>query len=270
MTRALIRSLTVGSELSLPSGCRAIVYGISAEYGTNAFEHQLAPQPRVVDDIDCGEFAYTDTDVDTVTLAKQLAGPGVTVRCPLDGWEQRRPRREDMRLAATLLDHLNDHLEQYHHALWWGMDPNRRFMLLDGFVGPNGRSLASSLDNRLMAIVGNSMVFPVARGLNLDPTITASGAAKQLDLLSKYSPTSAVLPYRISFPSWGVFAESVMGTCNSCEDIDDSKNWRWEQSPIDDVPAPTADTLSRRAAPEGLTPTQPPSRSSRSRRARRP
>jgi hypothetical protein len=258
VSRAAIRSLTVRSELPLPSGCRAIAYGISAEYATASFEHQLVAQPRVVDDIDCGEFAFTDTSVDVVNLAKQLAGPGLTVRCPLDAWEQRRPRFEDVRLAAALLDHLNDHLEQFHQDLWWSMDPNRRFMLLDGFVGPNGRSLASCIDNRLMAIVGNSLVFPVARGLNLDPTIRATGDTKQVDLLSKYRPTKAVLPYRISFPTRGVFAESVMGSCNSCEDIDDSKNWRWEESPIDDVPAPTADTASRRVEVGGLAPTQPP------------
>jgi hypothetical protein len=259
VTRAAIRSLTVRSELPLPSGCRAIAYGINAEYATANFEHRLVDQPRVVDDIDCGEFEYSDTNVDTVSLAKRLSGPGLTVRCPVDAWEQRRPRFEDIRLAAALLDHLNDHLEQYHQELWWSMDPNRRFMLLDGFVGPNGRSLASCIDNRLMAIVGNSLVFPVARGLNLDPTIRATGDTKQLDLLSRYRPAQAVLPYRISFPTRGVFAESVMGSCNSCEDIDDSKNWRWEESPIDDVPAPTADTGSRRVEVGGLVPTQPPS-----------
>jgi hypothetical protein len=259
VTRASIRSMTVRSELPLPSGCRAVAYGINADYSTAGFEHRLVMQPRVVDDIDCGEFAYSNTNVEIVNLAKQLAGPGLTVRCPLDAWEQRKPRLEDVRLAAALLDHLNDHLEHFHQVVWWAMDPNRRFMLLDGFVGPNGRSLASCIDNRLMAIVGNSLVFPVARGLNLDPTIRATGDTKELDLLAKYRPTSAVLPYRISFPTRGVFAESVMGSCNSCEDIDDAKNWRWEQSPIDDVPAPTADTASRRADIDGLTPTQPPS-----------
>ncbi|HEX9259807.1 MAG TPA: hypothetical protein VF855_09755, partial [Acidimicrobiales bacterium] len=246
------------SELPLPTGSRAVAYGISAEYSTDRFDHGLVAQPRVVDDIDCGEFAFSDTSVSTVNMARLLAGPGMTVRCPLDAWEQRRPRLEDVRLAAALLDHLNDHLEHYHHVIWWSMNPNRRFMLLDGFVGPNGRSLASCIDNRLMAIVGNSLVFPVARGLNLDPTIRASGGSKQLDLLARYRPTSAVLPYRISFPTRGVFAESVMGSCNSCEEIDDSKNWRWEQSPIDDVPAPTADTSTRRSEPQGLTPTAPP------------
>jgi len=138
------------------------------------------------------------------------------------------------------------------------MNPNRRFMLLDGFLGPNGRSLASCIENRLMTIVGNSLVFPVARGLNLDPSIRTKTSAETPDLLSAYRQRKATLPYRISFPTRGVFAESVMGSCNSCEDIDDSKNWRWEESPIDDVPAPTADTASRRTAPPDLAPTLPP------------
>jgi hypothetical protein len=258
VTRAAIRSITIRSELPLPTGCRAIAYGMSAEYSTMGFDHTLVNQPRVVDDIDCGEFAYTDTSVNAVTLARLLAGPGVTVRCPIDAWEQRMPRLDDIRLAAALLDHLNDHLEQYHQVLWWSMNPNRRFMLLDGFLGPNGRSLASSIENRLMAIVGNSLVFPVARGLNLDPSIRTKTSAETPDLLRAYRRGNAVLPYRISFPTRGVFAESVMGSCNSCEDIDDSKNWRWEQSPIDEVPAPTADTASRRTAPQDLAPTMPP------------
>jgi hypothetical protein len=227
VTRAAIRSITIRSGLPLPTSCRAIAYGMSAEYSTIGFDHTLVNQPRVVDDIDCGEFAYTDTSVNAVNLARLLAGPGVTVRCPIDAWEQRMPRRDDVRLAAALLDHLNDHLKQYHQVLWWSMNPNRRFMLLDGFLALNGRSLASCIENRLMAIVGNSLVFPVARGLNLDPSIRTKTSAETPDLLRAYRRGNAVLPYRISFPTRGVFAESVMGSCNSCEDIDDSKNWRW-------------------------------------------
>jgi hypothetical protein len=257
LTRARIKSLTIRSDLPLPMGARAIAVGINAEYESEAFEHRLLSQPGLVDDIDCGEFAYDGTAVDPAKLAKVFAGPGVSMRCPLDEWEQRVPRFEDLRLSAMVLDHLNDNLEYYHHCIWRAMDPNRRFMLLDGFVGPNGRSLSSSLENRLMAIVGNSLVFPVAPGVQLDPTITTVGTGDGVDLKHYYSQGHP-LPYRISFPTRGVFAESVMGSCQACEDIDDSKNWRWDVSPIDDVPTPTADTATRRFEPQGLTPTQPP------------
>src|SRR6185369_4606165 len=90
---------------------------------------------------------------------------------PLDAWEQCNPRKDDERLAAELVEHLNDNFEYYHHAIWWTMDPNRRYMLLDGCYAPgsDGRSVASVVENRLIGIVGNSVVLPVARGVHLDP-----------------------------------------------------------------------------------------------------
>jgi hypothetical protein len=48
----------------------------------------------------------------------------------------------------------------------------------------------------------------------------------------------------------------VMGNCNACETIDDSKFWRWEESPIDEPPAiEPASTATRRAEPATVTPT---------------
>jgi hypothetical protein len=53
-----------------------------------------------------------------------------------------------------------------------------------------------------------------------------------------------------------VFAEAVMGSCNSCEDIDDSKFWRWEESPIDEPPSIDPISMAtRRVEPTSLTPT---------------
>jgi hypothetical protein len=76
------------------------------------------------------------------------------------------------------VEHLNDNLEYYHHAIWWAMDPNRRYMLLDGYLAPNsnGRSVASVVENKLIGIVGNSLVMPVAPGNNLDPRFRAERA----------------------------------------------------------------------------------------------
>ena len=73
--------------------------------------------------------------VPTVTLV--APGDGAALSTPLDAWEQRNPRTEDRALSAALIDHLIERLEFYHHALWWTMDPNRRYMLLDGFVAPH-------------------------------------------------------------------------------------------------------------------------------------
>ena len=96
----------------------------------------------------------------------------VRIYTPLTRHEQRKPREEDKEVARQLLDHLNEHNERYHHVIWWRMSPDRRYMLLDGFEAPNsgGRSVASVVENKLVGLVGNNMIMPVARGYHLDPT----------------------------------------------------------------------------------------------------
>jgi hypothetical protein len=93
--------------------------------------------------------------------------------------ELRDPRKDDLALVNRLLDHLNANLEEAHSAVWRGFSEQRRFLLLDGIILPpkskgNGRSLASLVENELIGIVGNNLVFPVAQGLNLDPNFGLS------------------------------------------------------------------------------------------------
>jgi hypothetical protein len=132
------------------------------------------------------------------------------------------------------------------------MSPERRFMLLDGVILPGskglGRSLASLVENDLIGIVGNSLVFPVAKGLNLDPNFGLS------DSLTDYYMVAASDPISISVPTKGVYAEAMMGHCNSCEEKDESRFWRWEESPIPDSPTEInpISTESRRAEPGNL------------------
>ncbi len=133
------------------------------------------------------------------------------------------------------------------------MTAQRRFMLLDGII-LNGkgeeRSIASLVENDLISIVGNSLVFPVAPGLNLNPDFGMK------ESLTEFYMTAAAEPISVSVPTKGVFAEAVMGKCNSCEKIEEDRFWRWEESPIPD--SPTAinpiNTDTRRADPGNLQP----------------
>jgi hypothetical protein len=140
------------------------------------------------------------------------------------------------------------------------MDPNRRYLLLDGFIAPDagGRSVASVVENRLIGIVGNCLVMPVAPGQQLDCTYAFADATPE-DLRHLYSADPAP-PMRISVPTSGVFAEAVMGKCNSCEAIDDTRFWRWEEAPIPDQPTLIAplSTDTRRTTPPSLAPDQFP------------
>lgn len=257
ISRADIQQLIIKSHNGLPPGCRAIVNTATLRYRTRLFEHPLVDDRQANDDIDLPVVQVTFPDLlGSVKVTEVAPGLGAAVATPLDAWEQRNPRTDDRALAAELLDHVNEQLEYYHHAIWWTMDPNRRYMLLDGYVapGPDQRSIASVVENRLIGIVGNSLVLPVAHGVHLDPRVDVTDPTKPGDLRSLY-PAEAVHPARVSLPTRGVFAEAVMGACNACETIDDSKFWRWEESPIDEPPAiEPASTATRRTEPPAVTP----------------
>lgn len=268
--RADISGMIIKSSVPLPPGCRVIVNSVSLRYQTRLFRHDLINDQRVNDDIDLPLVAYTGatnipppplppgfpTDwIPVQGLTPLRAGNGALIFTPLDEWEQRSPRFEDIRLSSELIEHLNANLEYYHHAIWWTMDPNRRFMLLDGYVAPNagGRSVASVVDNTLIGIVGNSLVMPVALGNQIDPQFKLAAGAT---LLKYYDPQSPAPPSRVSLPTRGVFAEAVMGDCNACEEIDDTRFWNWQESPIDEPPALDMTALtSRRSEPNAGTPT---------------
>lgn len=210
----------------------ALVQSGLMKYKTDHFDGFLFNYQRISDDISKDDPAHIYT------------GPSQE--------ELRNPRLEDVASTNQLIDHLNDNLEHYHSAIWLKMTPQRRFMLLDGIIlngKGQGRSVASLVENELLTVVGNNLVFPVAPGLNLNPDF---GTKESLD---DFYQVAVSEPLSISIPTKGVFAESVMGNCNSCEEKDESRFWRWEESPIPD--SPTAinpiNTDSRRAEPNMQT-----------------
>lgn len=219
VTRAQIDRVRLSfTGITLPAGVEAIVDSGSMYYRTDHINHHLFRDQRVLNDL---------TDA-----AEILA--------PLDTEEKRNPRELDRRQSEALLDHLNYHVEYYTRATLRNMHPNRRFMLLDGVIAPNaaGRSVASVVENRIIAIVGNSLVMPVAAGVKLDSTYRF-GENTPEQLIELYATDPAPL-MRVSLPTRGVFAEAVLGKCNSCELIDETVFWRWEEAPIPDSPTPIA------------------------------
>jgi hypothetical protein len=217
--RAEIERVRLSLGISnLPPGALLVVDSASLRYRTDHLSHHLFQNRRISNDLTLGD------DVEIAT--------------PLDTLEKRNPRELDVRLSDELVAHLDEHVEYYHRAIWLSMDPNRRYLLLDGFIAPNasGRSVASVVENRVVGVVGNSLVMPVAAGQELDPTYRFADATPR-DLRHLYAADPAP-PMRISLPTSGVFAEAVMGSCQSCEQIDDTRFWRWEEAPIPDRPVP--------------------------------
>ncbi len=188
---------------------------------------------------------------------------GVLLYCGPSAEELRNPKQEDINETNILIRYLNDNLEECHIWIWNSMTPERRFMLLDGIKLriKNGeeRSVASLVENRLIGVVGNSLIMPVAAGLELNPDFERkmlnSDTGELIPLIEYYDQTP-LDPISISIPTKGVFAEAIMGKCNSCEIKDERRFWRWDEAPIPDSPT-TINPInmdSRRADPGNLQP----------------
>jgi Papain-like cysteine protease AvrRpt2 len=239
-TRAQLARVRLTSPPDLPGDAPIVVDSVTFRYRTDHYAGDLITNRRVQNDLGIGD--------------------DVEMLCPLNALEKRNPRERDRRTAEDLLDHLDEHTEHYHRAIWLQMDPNRRYLLLDGFVAPDsgGRSVASVVENRVIGVVGNSLVMPVMPGVKLDSTYEFADATTE-DLRHLYAGASAP-PMRISTPTKGVFAEAVQGKCNSCEVIDDTRFWRFEEHPIPDRPTSieALSTASRRRTPPSLRPDEFP------------
>jgi hypothetical protein len=237
ITRAGITRVRLGiGGLSVPVQVEMIVQSGSMRYRTDFVTGDLFDDYRIQNDLSTADQAEIAT--------------------PLTKFEKSNPRQSDRKEARLLLDILNERVEFFHRLIWLTMDANRRYMFLDGVLAPDagGRSVASVVENRIFGIVGNSLVMPVVPGLQLDPTYTFARETQE-DLRHLYAADPPP-PMRISVPTRGVFAEAVLGQCNSCEKIDDTRFWHWEEAPIPDSPTAILplSTASRRLTPPSVVP----------------
>jgi hypothetical protein len=270
VTREQIAKFVIFSthDLTQAARSRVVVRRAMLRYRTQHYDGTLIRNDAVNNDLKSATIDFGGGNL--------IPSDNVVLFTPLSSDEMRNPKKEDEELVRRLLVHLNGSLEYYHRSIWQRMDPQRRFMLLDGFIAPHsgGKSVASVVENRVIGIAGNSLIMPVAPGYKLDPSyqpepelddqgnpvLGADGKPlmKPVDLLSHYEPTTPIPPYRISVPTRGVFAEAVMGACNSCEKKDDSRFWRWEESPNPDQPTainPIGTNPPQRSDPGELNPT---------------
>ena len=82
----------------------------------------------------------------------------------------------------NFLLHLNQNLDYYHRLIWCKMDANRRFAILDNRIAPNtgAKSIASVVDNKIIGVVGNSIIMPLSAGLSLDPILKEHNPSQTL------------------------------------------------------------------------------------------
>ena len=167
---------------------------------------------------------------------------GTQLYIPLTSNDKRNPKLEDEYIVHELIEHLNSNIEYYNKILWTNLDPDRRFMLLDGFniqtytvSGQRSvmRSLASVVKNELITITGNSLVLPVADGYRVSRggilEETENQAIESINLIEDYKPLTPIPPYRLSVPTRGVFMEAIQGNCDACELVKENSSQDWDR-----------------------------------------
>ncbi|MGZ5134320.1 MAG: hypothetical protein ACXWCG_04190, partial [Flavitalea sp.] len=156
---------------------------------------------------------------------------------------------EDERCCVNKLkNHLAGNSFHYKKAIWLQEDPNERanrFKTMLTNIG--GEAIIDLIDNRPIDVLGDYVVFP-ARKFHEN--------SEELNALEKVKVEKLM-----TLPTRGVFAEAKLGHCNASEEIDDTRFWDWQTSPITED-APGIDNVninaSKNVAPN-LTPTQLPS-----------
>jgi len=252
-TREDLQQMTVSTSDALPAGSVANLTRVSLHYYTDHFDTS-AESVRASNDLN---------KVDTGDVDPQ----GALALLPLTPWEQQDLRRVIEDAVDQLIVHLNANLVYYHKVIWWLMDRDELYMLLDGFTAPygrrfengawvedTGRSLASIVEREPVGILGNTLVYRVAAGAFLGVGDHPSPQAAH-DYYHDSKGRSQ--PLRVSLPTDGLYAQALMDTCIACEDHFGSTDW------VLSDPEPGLESLvdqlgSRRASPEGMTPTPLP------------
>ena len=179
---------------------------------------------------------------------------------PLDEEYFIDPVASKMQDVRDLQEHINTHLYRYLKAIWWALDRDYLYTVLDRHYttvqNAEGEvreiSLASVCGRDPLGIVGNALVFPIATGNFLGFGGFSSSDELRENYLGDVEPSE---PIRISLPTDGLYARALMDECNACEEHQGSTDWVLTDELKELIPFQQANLASRRAEPQGLDPT---------------
>lgn len=162
-------------------------------------------------------------------------------------------------LATMLMDHIASNYFHYQKALWLAKDPDERIASLEGYLWPFEESVAADgSPNRLtdyierdpIGVYGDWLIFLAGSaraitgetrqvsetGGQYDYRNTAAARREYVPSQVEYTYTPPPEPVEtvIALPTRGAYAESKLAECNSCEVIDSTRFWRWQESPCPD------------------------------------
>lgn len=136
---------------------------------------------------------------------------------------------EERCCIQRLMNHLSENAFHYQKAIWLQEDPNERAVRFKGMIAKDrtvlpaaSNALLDMIDNRPIDVLGDYVVFP------------SRGFQEQNEELNAMQPVK--VEKLMSLPTRGVFGEAKLGHCNASEELDDTKFWNWQTSPIPEQP----------------------------------
>ena len=148
-----------------------------------------------------------------------------------------------------LVEHLRAHPLHYARAILAGMVPAQRDAWLAQVKLPDGTTAADHVENRVLEFVGPWVAFGC---------LTSSWSAEVIRQLHDPAPDPEI-EQLVTLPTRGVFAEAKLGHCNASEEIDNTRFWDWQTSPIPHLAPDIAPIVA--VTPQPQTPDLTPSRS---------
>lgn len=255
LSRDQISNLKLTSEYVLPIYSVADVTLARIRFSTEHYRRSASTGPIHNDLVVIPQTIIEDDQGRLLT--RYAVNEAVDLEFPPSAWEEQNLREQIDDDIQRLAAHLDDHRHFYHKAIWWRMDRDQLYTLLDGYVisEQNSRSIASVVERRPIAILGNSLVFRVARAASI-----SNDPDQDLDkVLARYEDQNRKSePMRISLPTGGLYAQALMDECEACEQHYGNTDWVLERDEL--IPQELDSGLlgSRRSAPENLTPSQLP------------
>ena len=240
-TESLVVEAPEAEDIILPERSFADVTGGRIEVSTAFYNRRLSAQGSGRDDL-----------ISPGTGEPEPGGAMLTF--PISLYEERNEREEIRAAHKELLTTLNRDLYYYHKIIWWRMDRDELYSLLDGFHTRDAfdelHSIAGIVDRRPIGILGNTLVFRVSPGIVLDSDLKTPE-----NLLSFYSDGSRREPFRVSLPTSGLYARAHMDSCNACERHAGTTDWVLDNPEPELADLPASLLQSRRAKPMQTTPT---------------
>jgi hypothetical protein len=242
LKRTDLQNITIFPASNLPPGSVANLTRMALTYSTARFEHSVQGRTGVNDMIqpETGRRDPAQTSV------------------PLEAWESVDERLEITRSVRELVEHLNEHVEYYHKAIWWRMDRDRLLMMLDGFYVPNTNnvSVATVVDREPIGIIGNCLVYRVGAA----SYIGYGKIGTPEDLYNLYAEKQPLRdPVLVSLPTDGLYAQTIMDECLALEEHYGNLDWALsDKDPELGTIDPSLLTSRRADATTATTPTSLP------------